>query len=617
MLGAALVSCSLAAKDRVDEVADLILQSPEFSSVTLSPDGSHLAMNYYIDDQRTIGTYDLEKKKGHHLVLGAGNNVGQFGWLDADHLIYSLGKWDYFHNGIYVISEGIRNKERIDEPTRRRLFALSSTLPTVEREALLWNIVSKPFPEVYRFRYPDSFKQIVDRDEMVRSWAFDREGNFRVKQVGTENPNEYKVFHRKSDDAEWVSLDLPDLDGIHGFNYSGEILFVTHKASGHTALQAFDPVAQEFVGGAIEDPNYAVYPDLIRSPETGDLMGFSYDADRPVITYLDPGLQQVTAMLKRSLPGMVHRYVGRRGEASLLFMSWSDRQPGILHELNLKERALKRVLETRPGINAEEMAPKVPFTFPSRDGVTLRGYYTLPLGMDPEDPEPAPMIVIVHGGPRARDYWGFDSEVQFFAHLGYVVLQVNYRGSEGMYEGQEPITFLDACKYGVDDVVDGTRWMVEQGFADRDRLAIYGWSFGGYSSVACAARYPDLFKCAYAAGGVYDFVAMWEEREDRYREYLKWDTDFLGDLELQQDDYRAVSPVYEADKVQIPIYLLHGDADGVVGKTQSKLMYKALRAAGKEVELETPGWLGHGAWNETQHIRFTKDVYRFCEANFN
>jgi dienelactone hydrolase len=604
------------ARDRVDEVAAKVLRNRQFWGVTLSPDGSHLGMYYDRDDTRTIGTYDLNRRRGHHLILPAGNDIYRYGWLDGDRLIYSVSKWDYYHSGLFVVNDRMNDAKQVDQHEERRVLALAASLPGVEEQAVVVDQAAKPFRAYYRYRYNVGVTELIDRREMLLNFAFDRHGTFRVKAVGTAVPNQYKVFHRETDQSPWVEIDLPELVGLHGFDRAGELLYVTYKKNGRTILQAFDTTARRFIGGAVSDPHYAVDPFLIRAPDTGDVLGFEYLADRPVVAYLDPGLEAVAAMLARSQPDLVHRYIGQRGEASLLFYSYSDRQPGILHELNLKERSLKRVLETMPGLEASEMAPKVPLAFPARDGVMVRGYYTLPVGADPARPVAAPMIVIVHGGPRARDGWSFDAEVQFFAQLGYAVLQVNYRGSEGLYEDQGKLTFLDACNYAVEDVVDGTRWMVAQGFADPARLAIYGWSFGGYAAVACAARYPDLYRCAYAAGGVYDFNEIWKSREDHYGNYLKWDADFLGDLQRDADAYRAVSPVTMASAIRIPIHLLHGEADGVVGPRQSRLMHKALREAGKKVTLETPAWLNHGSSTEKERIRFTKDVYRFCEANF-
>jgi len=317
-------------------------------------------------------------------------------------------------------------------------------------------------------------------------------------------------------------------------------------------------------------------------------------------------------LVQDTLPDMTHIFMGFRGSDSIIFKSFSDRQPTIVHDLNIKERSLNRVLEEMPDIDPDKMASMTPFTCETSDGATIRGYYTLPPKHVAKGKKKFPTIVMVHGGPRARDYWGFDPEVQFYAQMGFAVLQVNYRGSSQLYQ-EHVYNLVECCKYSVDDVADATQWFIDQGFADPKHIGIFGWSFGGYTALASAARYPDLYQCAMGAAGVYNWQHLIEDHEkDDFSNMMEWSTDFWGDIDEDWDDYALYSPINQVDQIKIPVYLLHGRADGVVGASQSRKMYSALKDAGVDVKLDTPSWVGHGLYkDQRRRLKYVRQIYDF------
>ncbi len=225
------------------------------------------------------------------------------------------------------------------------------------------------------------------------------------------------------------------------------------------------------------------------------------------------------------------------------------------------------------------------------------------------------MIIMIHGGPYARDVWGYDSEIQFFTSLGYSVMQINFRGSTGYGKEYSINKHADICKYSLDDVKDGIDWAVRMKLVKPGKIAIYGASFGGYVSLASAAFYPDLFECAIGYAGVYDWIVEFEADMNNSE---KWFEDFgpmFLDLEKDRPKYIKCSPINNVDNIKIPVYLIHGKSDHTVNKSQTSNMAAKLSKAGNEPKVDYFSWGVHGHANENHRIEFYKDLAKFLETN--
>jgi dipeptidyl aminopeptidase/acylaminoacyl peptidase len=244
-----------------------------------------------------------------------------------------------------------------------------------------------------------------------------------------------------------------------------------------------------------------------------------------------------------------------------------------------------------------------------RDGLTVRGYVTKPTGNGPH-----PLIVLVHGGPHGiYDTWGFDPEAQLFAHHGYAVLQVNFRGSGG--RGQE---FL-AAGYGrwgaemQDDITDAVRYVVAEGLADPQRICIYGASYGAYSALVGAYRDPDLYRCAVGYAGIYDLPLMFEKGDISE---LDAGVNFLESaLGTNMADLKARSPVYHADRIKARVMLVHGRLDERAPIVHATRMREALIKAGNDPVWRVENREGHGFRSEANRFALYEAMLDFFDAN--
>jgi dipeptidyl aminopeptidase/acylaminoacyl peptidase len=290
--------------------------------------------------------------------------------------------------------------------------------------------------------------------------------------------------------------------------------------------------------------------------------------------------------------------------------------PGAYFVYDLASAEITLVSATQPQLSSLDLAPMRVVEYAGRDGAGLWGYLTEPLGRA----GPHPLVVMPHGGPEMRDSYAYDPYVQFLASRGYAVFQPNFRGSEG--SGR---TFVEAGhrQWGrrmQDDVTDGVRHLIDTGAVARDRVCIVGMSYGGYAALAGATLTPDLYKCVIAVAGVSDLLEILEtERRDEGRRsttYAYW-LRLIGDPVADAAELRAVSPRLLADRVQAPVLLMHGTADGIVPINQSEMMRDALQRAGKPVEFIQFEREGHSwmHWTQPDRLRLFGETERFLAAH--
>lgn len=338
---------------------------------------------------------------------------------------------------------------------------------------------------------------------------------------------------------------------------------------------------------------------------------FGYRDHFPKYWYPDPEhpLARLHRALRSIYPDAVISISSTTRDMALAVASVSAPQlPPTFLLLDVKNQKILDQLAAYPDLHKEDLAPTEPVELRARDGMALRGFITTPNG--PRQKKNLPMVVVVHGGPHGPyDAYEFDPEVQLLASRGYAVLQVNFRGSGG--QGR----VFEAAGYGrwgremQDDVTDAVRWAIADGVADRNRICILGGSYGAYAALTGAFREPDLFKCAVGIAGVYDLPLLFEQGDisehERGLSYLK------AVLGTDQAELKARSPAYNADKIRIPVMLIHGKDDERAPIAHAERMRAALEKAGNKPEWLTRWGEGHGFNDETNRITMYEKVLDF------
>jgi dipeptidyl aminopeptidase/acylaminoacyl peptidase len=331
--------------------------------------------------------------------------------------------------------------------------------------------------------------------------------------------------------------------------------------------------------------------------------------------YLDPDTEKLYTGLAAKLPGyQIILQAITDDEDKMIVAATSDRTGGSRYLYERGADRLTKLGEVAPWLPEARMAKMQPISYKSRDGLTINGYLTLPNGKDPKN---LPMIVHPHGGPWARDGWGFNPEVQFLASRGYAVLQMNFRGSTGYGRKFWEASFKEWGRSMQDDVTDGVRYLVDQGIADPKRVCIYGASYGGYATLAGLAFTPDVYACGVDYVGVANLFTFMKTIPPYWKPLIEMMQAMVGDPEKDKALLTAASPALNADKIKAPLLIAQGARDPRVNKDESDQMVKALKARGIDVPYIVKDNEGHGFRNEENQFEFYEAMEKFLARYLN
>lgn len=403
--------------------------------------------------------------------------------------------------------------------------------------------------------------------------------------------NDINIFFRERGDETWHNLSTyndgdrtgfyplavdHDLDAAYGFERTDG-----RYALYRVALSQGDSREMLFSHDSVD------VGSLITIGRQGWVIGVGYADDRPRVEYIDAEYRQLAEALSAALPDLpvIHFIDSNDDETRLLIWAGSDTDPGRYYVFDRNAGMLNHILDERPALQDVELAPVRSVRYPASDGTMIPGYLTLPPGREGER---LPAIVMPHGGPEARDVWGFDWMAQFFAHQGYAVLQPNFRGSHGYGDGWLVENGFRNWETAIRDINDGARWLVSEGIAEAERMAGVGWSYGGYAVLQSAVYEPGLFKAVVAIAPVTDLPTL-------RREGMR----YVGGRNLSEylgsgPHVMAGSPARNADRIVAPVLLFHGDVDVNVDIQQSRIMQDRLEDADRPTELVTFEGLAHG-----------------------
>ncbi|WP_114954887.1 alpha/beta hydrolase family protein [Sphingosinicella terrae] len=405
-------------------------------------------------------------------------------------------------------------------------------------------------------------------------------------QLGTRTD----IYYRTAADRSWRSFGSYDAATREGMiplavDATVDSAYVLQKLDGRFALYRVKldgSMATELVFAH----DRVDVDDVVRSSDGGRVIGLTFAEDRRRVVYFDEEYERLSRTLARAMPNLPLIDFGTASDDGnrILVHAGSDADPGRYFVHDRQARTLNEIMLVRPQLENVPLATVQAVSYPSADGVSIPAYLTLPPGQEARG---LPAVVLPHGGPSARDEWGFDWLAQYLAHLGYAVLQPNYRGSAGFGDQWLQQNGFRSWRTSIGDIVAGARWLASEGTADANRLAVVGWSYGGYAALQSGVVEPGLFKAIVAIAPVTDLQLLKDEARDFTNSRNV--AEFIG----SGPHVAEGSPLRRAAALQAPVLLVHGDRDINVSIDHSRRMDAALEAAGKESELIVFPGLAH------------------------
>jgi dipeptidyl aminopeptidase/acylaminoacyl peptidase len=361
--------------------------------------------------------------------------------------------------------------------------------------------------------------------------------------------------------------------------------FVLQKLNGRDALYRFSLDGSGARTLIASNPQVDI-DDVVRIGRGQRVIGYTYATEGREVVYFDPEFQKLSTALSGALAGNpAITFEGASADGSkLIVLASSDTNPGVFYLFDKATKHLDEIAPIRPELEGRTLAEVRPVQIPAGDGAEIPGYLTLPPGSNGKN---LPAVVLPHGGPSARDEWGFDWLAQFLAARGYAVIQPNFRGSTGYGEQWEGANGFKDWQKAMADIAASAHYLANRGIADPNRIAILGWSYGGYAALQSAVVYPDLYKAVVAIAPVTD-LSLLKDQANNFSNYELVADQIGGGANLE-----AGSPARHADAIKAPVLLVHGDLDGTVGIAQSDKMLDALHARGKKADLLTFKGLDH------------------------
>ena len=585
--------------------------NPERTGYQLSPDGKTLSFMAPFERRRNLHIVALpadgsapDFAKAKRLTSETARDIAGYFWKGNGHLLFAkdFGGDENFH----VVSVDVKSGDIKDLTPIPKIQAniVDDLRDDPENVLVQHNQRNPQIFDVYKINVKTGAATMVaENPGNITGWVTDHKGAVRIATT-TDGVNA-SVLYRPTEKAAFktvVTTDFRTAVNPVFFTFDNKNVYtLSNRGRDKTALVVLDPT-----NGQETKP-------LFEHPEV-DLNGLEYSRKRKVLTaasfetwktqrhYFDDATRTMYAKLEKQLPGLDVAIVSENlAEDTFLVATYSDRTPGTRYLYHAATNKLVSLGDINPRINPADMATMKPVTYTSRDGLTINGYLTLPVGREAKN---LAVIVNPHGGPWARDSWGYNREIQFLANRGFAVFQMNFRGSTGYGRKFWEASFKQWGGTMQNDITDGVQWLIKEGIADPKRVGIYGGSYGGYATLAGVTFTPDLYAAAVDYVGVSNLFTFMKTIPPYWAPFLKMMQEMVGDPVKDKELLTAGSPAFHVDKIKTPLFVAQGANDPRVNKNESDQMVEGLKKRGIEVEYMVKANEGHGFHNEENRFEF-------------
>lgn len=622
-----------------------------YANVTLSPDGQSIAATIPLNDRQNLAVLDLKQRAPVLLTRFTRGDVNSITWATNNRLLYTTGDQQGLEfrgdGGLFAVDRDGANPRTLVEPVLvndkvKFVYRFTRVLRRIKGsndEVLVTaNDRSEDSQDIYRMNIDSGRKALLSFDSpgFVASWVVDSQLKPRAAISIDMRRKRWWSSVRSPDDKGWITIAEWDekLQGViipRAFDpVDPSVLYVNANVGRDTlAFFKFDTKTMKLgemvagtarydlgsfwlIGGPLGESGQLLF-NGVEEDGPAQLVGLRANLDRPTTVWFDDEGARQQRTVDAALPGAVNTFDPYKTRS--LVRSSSPTNPGAFYWYDRDKRQLEDSgLRVRPGLDPAWLAPMQYVTWTARDGMKIGGYLTLPRNF--KAGSPVPFVLHPHGGPWAKDNWGFDREVQFMANRGYAVLQPNFRGSTGYGAKHLRASYKQWGGAMIDDMLDGVQWAIDQGYADKDRMGVYGASYGGYSALMAMVKRPDWFKWGINYVGVTDMTV----HQDTQPAQLYWDFAELakainGDQSLDRAMFEATSPTRQLARINAPVFHVYGGLDRNVDIANGNAIKSAFDKAGKPYEWMFVADEHHGFYQDKNVIEFYTRFERFMLAH--
>jgi len=591
-------------------------KNPEQTAYQISPDGKYFSFKSPYKKRMNIFVQKVGSKKVVRLTNKTDRDIAEYFWASTGKILYLKDSKGDENFSLYVVDKNGKNENCLTCFTKVRTIIIDK-LEDFPNEMIVG--LNKKDPQVF-----DAYRLNIKNGEMemiaknpgnIQGWMTDHEGKLRVAIAVVDGINQ-QILYRENEEDKFEAVYTGDFkESLNPlfFTFDNKKLYVSSNLNrDKSAIYIYDVANNKF-------------EDLIFENDKYDIENLSYSKKRKVLTsvnwtswkrqehFLDETSKKIHERLAEEIGDYELVITGQnKDEDKMIIRTFSDRSLGAYYFYDSKADVLDKMADVSPWLNEKKMAVQKPIKYITRDGLGIEGYLTLPKGKEAKN---LPVVVNPHGGPWARDRWGFNPEAQFLANRGFAVFQMNFRGSTGYGKEFWTKSFKQWGLSMQDDITDGVQWLIKEGIADPDRIAIYGGSYGGYATLQGIVKNPELYAAAIDYVGVSNLFSFMKTFPPYWKPYLGMMYEMVGDPVKDSTQFKATSPALNVDKIKTPLFVAQGRKDPRVSINESDQIVNALKKRGVKVKYMVKNNEGHGFRNEENRFEFYLEMIKFLNQH--
>ncbi len=583
----------------------------EKRSYQISPDGDYLSFMQPVNSRMNVFIQKIGEDKTTQVTFATERDIAGYFWKGNNRIIYIQDSKGDENFRLFGVDKDGKNQKDLTPFDKVRAGILDDLVDNPTEMLIQMNKENPQVFDVYRINVnTGDMKTVAQNPGNITGWQTDHDGKLRIA-ITTDGVNS-TLLYRDNEEQEFspfLTTTFKETFAPLFFTFDNKNLYVSSNIDrDKAAIVEYDIANKKEVKVLYQNPDY-------------DVNGLSYSRKRKVIEFanytgwkqeyhfFDNETENIYNDLSSKLPGKELAITGiNKNEDKLLVRTYSDKSLGAYYFYDVNTKDLKKLTDVSPWLNENDLSDQKPITYKTRDGLTIHGYLTLPKGVDPKN---LPVVVNPHGGPWARDSWGFNPEVQFLANRGYAVLQMNFRGSTGYGREFWEKSFKQWGRTMQDDISDGVKWLIAEGIADPKRVAIYGGSYGGYATLAGLTFSPELYACGVDYVGVSNLFTFQNSIPPYWEPFKEMLYEMVGHPVKDSVLLHDASPVFHVDNIKAPLLIAQGLHDPRVNKNESDQMVEALKKNGIDVPYMVKDNEGHGFRNEENRFDFYGAMEQF------
>ncbi len=589
-------------------------RNPEKTNYLISPDGTHISWLASHASRLNIHIQKTGEEEVRRITNQTDKDVLYYFWINNQQIGFLKdhnGDENYHLNAVHIAD----GEEKDLTPFENVKVDVIDELEEIENEVLIQMNKRNPvFFDVYRLHTDTGEMQLVEENPgNITGWITDHDGNVRMAST-TDGVNTSLLYRDKNETAFKTILTTNFREGVSPlfFDFQNESVYaLSNMGRDKIAIVRFDPKTGKEIEIIYEHPEVDI-DNLGYSKKRKVITTASFTTWKKEFKFFDALSEKRFKRIRELISEEAEIYITARNknEDKFIVRTLSDKSLGNYYFYDETTDSISHLANVSPWLRPEELCNTQPITYLSRDGIIIHGYLTLPKNAAGKN---MPVIVHPHGGPWARDTWHFTPDVQFLANRGFAVLQMNFRGSTGYGKKFWELSFRQWGKTMQDDITDGVQFLIDTGIADKNRIGIYGASYGGYAVLAGLTFTPELYACGVDYVGVSSLFSFMETIPPYWEPYLEMMYEMVGHPERDKELLASSSPLLHIQNIKAPLFVAQGAMDPRVKKSESDQIVNALREKGIDVDYMVKENEGHGFTNEENRFEFYEAMEAFFE----